>query len=306
MNFLAFGTIFAQLIWSLFYMRSLFYIFLLIVIIYSVLNFIKSQSYKNSFRRKIAIASWIDGGNPRATGRLEFDMTAVDAAIEKHNSLDKQRVYKVIFFAKAFAMATKIVKKTLGKLSFGNFLSLSYADFCIQVQIKKGEIGHIVLRNCDTRSIQDLSSEYEQKFQQLKQGRNQTHNFHKKWMNKTPTFIVQAVLRVAMFLTYDLGLSLPFFHMEKETYGTMTVIDNEEFGLSDCIGPLNPIMRQTLLVCLNKPNKKPVVVDQKLEIRNIMVLHVSFDHRFADGADGSKLVDQFQGHINQFTQRNID
>ncbi len=41
---------------------------------------------------------------------------------------------------------------------------------------------------------------------------------------------------------------------------------------------------------INTPKKRIVVVDGKIEVRNTIMINVTFDHRFADGSDGAHMI----------------
>jgi pyruvate dehydrogenase E2 component (dihydrolipoamide acetyltransferase) len=72
------------------------------------------------------------------------------------------------------------------------------------------------------------------------------------------------------------------------------------------IGPLGgvfatPIINQPELaiVGLHKIQERPVVVDGEIEIRKMMYLSVSFDHRWIDGAQGARFMTDLVGLIAQ-------
>lgn len=49
-------------------------------------------------------------------------------------------------------------------------------------------------------------------------------------------------------------------------------------------------MNVPLFVALNKAKKKPIVVDDKIEIAEIARISFTVDHRFVDGANAKPLV----------------
>lgn len=46
-----------------------------------------------------------------------------------------------------------------------------------------------------------------------------------------------------------------------------------------------------MLVTCNAIKKKPIVVNDKIEIREVIIINCTFDHRFLDGARSKKLND---------------
>lgn len=298
MNFLAFSILLAHFIWSLIHHNTLFYLYLLIIIIYTVINYTHSTKFRNTFRRKMQIATWSDGGNPRVFGREPVDWTHIKEVLAKNAKKDAKTFPRAVVFAKAFAVALKSIKKSLGKITFGTFVIFPSVDVSVQVRIKKGEIAWVLLRDCDKKSIRELAQEYELEAEKLKKGKHVAHNFHTQLFDKLPAFLVQLGMRIAMFFANDCGLDLAFLKLEKHPFGILSIADISESGVADSFGALNPLMKCAINVQLGMPVERAVAVGEKVEVREIMYYNVVFDHRFADGTDGAKMMKELKEFLN--------
>ncbi|NBV42230.1 dihydrolipoyllysine-residue acetyltransferase, partial [bacterium] len=70
------------------------------------------------------------------------------------------------------------------------------------------------------------------------------------------------------------------------------------------VGPFTPIVNlpEVAILGLSKGVTKPVVIDGKIEIRTLMPLSLSYDHRVIDGADGARFIREVISGIEQFNE----
>ena len=74
--------------------------------------------------------------------------------------------------------------------------------------------------------------------------------------------------------------------------GTASLSNMGMFGISVFSAVINP--PQGMIMAIGAGEKKPWVVDDKVEIATIMSATGSFDHRAIDGADGARLMQAFK------------
>jgi pyruvate dehydrogenase E2 component (dihydrolipoamide acetyltransferase) len=70
------------------------------------------------------------------------------------------------------------------------------------------------------------------------------------------------------------------------------------------VGPFTPIVNtpEVAILGLSKGVTKPVVIDGKIEIRTLLPLSLSYDHRIIDGADGARFSREIIAGIEQFNE----
>ena len=71
--------------------------------------------------------------------------------------------------------------------------------------------------------------------------------------------------------------------MEDITGGTFTISNGGVFGSLLSTPILNP--PQSAILGMHKIQDRPMVVDEKIEIRPMMYLALTYDHRLLDGKD---------------------
>jgi pyruvate dehydrogenase E2 component (dihydrolipoyllysine-residue acetyltransferase) len=70
--------------------------------------------------------------------------------------------------------------------------------------------------------------------------------------------------------------------------GTFTISNLGMFGIEQFIAVLNP--PQAAILAVGSIEEKPVVLDGKVEVRPVMSMTITCDHRAVDGADGAEFL----------------
>ena len=77
--------------------------------------------------------------------------------------------------------------------------------------------------------------------------------------------------------------------------GNLTVSNLGMFGVKNFTAILNP--PQSMIIAIGKAEQKPIVLNNKIVISDIMTVTLSCDHRVVDGALGAKWLDSFKSYI---------
>jgi 2-oxoglutarate dehydrogenase E2 component (dihydrolipoamide succinyltransferase) len=80
--------------------------------------------------------------------------------------------------------------------------------------------------------------------------------------------------------------------------GTFTITNPGIFG--GLTGTPMNAQPQVAIQGLGAVTKKPVVIDDAIAIRPIMVLALTFDHRIIDGATGFQFLERIRRHLEEF------
>jgi pyruvate dehydrogenase E2 component (dihydrolipoamide acetyltransferase) len=79
--------------------------------------------------------------------------------------------------------------------------------------------------------------------------------------------------------------------------GTTALSNLGMFGIRNFDAVINPPHATILAVGVGE--KRPVVVDDRIEIRTMMTVTLSCDHRAVDGALGARFLDAFKAFVEQ-------
>jgi pyruvate dehydrogenase E2 component (dihydrolipoamide acetyltransferase) len=90
-------------------------------------------------------------------------------------------------------------------------------------------------------------------------------------------------------ITVDWGITIPFTGIKADSFGSYVVSNIGSLGLDQGYGALMPSANMAMVLILGGDEKKAVVINDKIEIRRMLNLSITIDHRVADGSHGGKL-----------------
>lgn len=146
----------------------------------------------------------------------------------------------------------------------------------------------------DRLNIQEIESQLSISAQQIRRREDPHLGFAFRLIHKLPHFVTKLFLRSFAFLTHDLNLDLSFARLPRDPFGSVIVTNVGSLGIKKALVPLVPLTRAGLLISIGQITREPVVVMDKIEIRDIMHFGVTFDHRLFDGAQAAKMIRDFE------------
>lgn len=291
MNFWIFSFLLAVFLRCLWVDPYTLLIWAALVLIYWAGNFYHHCRSPNSFRRKFAIASWSEPAEPVLYLREEVEMEPLEAFIERHNAANPDaKITLTAIVARALGAALGKSGKTYGKISFGHYVPLASVDIGVAVDVGGQNIANLVLRGCNTNSISNLAEQMRVAVKPLKENRDAKFNKQVRTFTNVPSFIFQPLLSLILWINYDLGIPLPFLHLQREGFGCAVLTNVTGWHIRDTFAPLVPPLNSIACMLMNKPVERAVVRDGQVVVRRIMNLNTTFDHRFADGSDADKML----------------
>ncbi|KHD88263.1 MAG: hypothetical protein OM95_08870 [Bdellovibrio sp. ArHS] len=240
---------------------------------------------KISIFRKVALSLWGGGGDPSVYGFLELDVTRL-----KFSSSPTSLVIK------GLSEVMKKHKELNFMMRFGRLYLRKSVSISVMVNIPQeggDDLSFTTLRDVDRMSIVDIERQLTQNVGLVRRKEDPHLGFALRLLYKLPHFLTKMFLRVFDFLTHDLNLNLSFARLPQDPFGSVIVTNVGSLGIKKALVPLVPLTRAGLLISIGQISQEPVVVEGKIEIREIMHLGVTFDHRFFDGAQAAKMINDF-------------
>lgn len=253
--------------------------------------------------RRLSIATWKVPDNSSVYSYFSEDATPVLHFLSKINQSSPVKITITHLIAKATALVLKKYPDINGIIRWRRIYLRESVVLFLQVAIpaensdQKPDLSGAVIRECEKKTIIQIAEELNAKCQAIR--KKQDPQFKKSigLFNKTPPLFLSWMLRLATFLSYNLGLSFPKLGIIKDPFGLAMITNLGSFGVPAPLGPLVPPSRVPLLLCLGVIADKPWVVypepgrevDGKVEARPVFEMGVTFDHRFMDGSTASKM-----------------
>jgi len=135
----------------------------------------------------------------------------------------------------------------------------------------------VLARTPYSKSLEQIATDLNSKASRAREDKDEDHSKMKKAIKFLPTFIMGPVLSIIAYLSLNLGIGIPGVSKPKQQ-GLAYITNIGSLGLSAAFGPLTPPMFAPILVVLGKIEKKPKVVGDKIEIRDILSIVYTVDH----------------------------
>lgn len=247
------------------------------------------KAHKMSIFRKVALSLWGPGGDPSVYGFLEVDVTEVD--------IQGSPMTVVI---KALAETMRTHKELNSLLRMGRLYYRKHVNISVMVNITdhdRNDLSFATLEDVDKMSLEQIEKSLSKDYQLIRKRKDPRLGFAWRMLNFMPWFMIRLFLRSYSFITHDLNISLNFIKLPKTPFGAVIVTNVGSLGIKKALVPLVPITRAAMLVSIGEISKEARVINDKIEIRNIMHLGCTFDHRFFDGSHAAKMIRDFENHI---------
>jgi len=241
--------------------------------------------------RRLAIGTWSAPSDPQIYGTLEVDLTKA-YAWRAAQPPGAPRVTVTHMVARAMALAMARHPDLNGFIRFKKIYLRKSVDIFFQVTVThesgREDLAGVRLTGLDKKGVHEISREMDGKLDRVRTKRDTELQKTSKLMSLLPGFLVGLFLNASAFLSYNLNLRFP--GVPKDLFGGCMITNVGALGLDVAYAPLVPYARTPLIILVGQAKKRPVVVDDRIEAREVVTLNASIDHRFCDGALLARMV----------------
>jgi pyruvate dehydrogenase E2 component (dihydrolipoamide acetyltransferase) len=171
----------------------------------------------------------------------------------------------------------------------GKIVQRKTVDAMVSVLMANGDMGSVKVENTDKLTINEISSILNNRIVNSRQGNENKTMQKKNIVAKMPWPLRNFFFAIYKKITIDWGFTIPFIGIKASSFGSYVVSNIGSIGLDRGFGALMPSANMALVLILGGDEKRPVVVNDKIEIRRMLNLSVTFDHRVVDANHGGKL-----------------
>lgn len=247
--------------------------------------------------RRVAGAMWHPPDDPQIFGALDIDATALLAFIEQERARG-HRITATHLVGRALAHALVKVPDLNVRISHGRSIPReSIAIFFITAVEQGRDLSGIKIANVDRMRAVEVGEELARRSSALKGGRDSEFSRSKRLMDALPPSILRRALRWTAFLTEELGLDLPALGLRRSPFGSAMVTSVGMFGIPQGFAPLAWMYDVPLLVLVGEITQKPAVIDGRVEVRPMLPITATIDHRYADGWHISRAMGAFREYL---------
>ena len=109
--------------------------------------------------------------------------------------------------------------------------------------------------------------------------------------------MLRLALRLGALVTQVMRRDVPQLGLHRSPFGSAMVSSVGMLGLPQGFAPLAWMYDVPLLVLAGELTKKAVVVDGRVEVREVLPVSATIDHRYADGWHISRLMAAFREYL---------
>ena len=258
----------------------------------------KPRAPRTSGWRRIATGVWRWPTDPQIYGRLEVDARPLLGAIDRIREDTGEKVTITHLVVRALGRALQHAPDVNTRVRFGRFVPRSSVDVFVIVTTGAGkDLSGVKIAHADTKSVVEVARESRTGARGARAGAGSDLDRAKRMLEALPLPVLRIVLRLAAFLTVNLGIDLGRFGMQRESFGSAMVSSVGMFGIREGWAPLSHLYRVPLLVLVGEVRAAPWVDDGAVTVCPVLPITVTIDHRWVDGHQIADLQREFSAYL---------
>ncbi len=242
--------------------------------------------------RRMAAGMWRAPEDPTIHGSMDIDATAALAFLEAHGRENDRRLTVTHLVARAVALALSELPDLNVKVRYGGRIEQrSTVDVFVTVATDGGrDLSGARLASADRMSLLALADELRSRASRIRGGGDASYEKSRSVFARLPWWLARPATKLSDVLVNELHLDLAGQGLPRDPFGSAMITSVGMFGIDTAFAPLLPMARCPILILVPEVRPRPWVVGDHLEVRPVLRLCASFDHRLIDGAAAGRLA----------------
>lgn len=248
--------------------------------------------------RRIALAAWGAPRDATVYGSVEIDATRLLAHLD---DLRARGVHATATHAVGRALAVALAEhpELNVLIRWGRFYRRETVDILFQVALHDApddaaepDLSAIVLRDVDSKTVAQIADEFAARTAAVRADRDPEMASVRRSMGRVPPLLLRPLHRLLDFVQYTLNVRVP--GLPRDSFGSAMVTNVGMYGITHAYAPLFPPSHCPLVLLVGAITRRPWVVSdaqgERLEIRPVLPLHATVDHRVVDGVQAARIA----------------
>jgi len=244
--------------------------------------------YNNNWR-KVASTIYKKPTDSKIYGIVELDVTELEryVAQKRKEGIKTTLTYLItIIIGRAIRQEVPELNTFLRR---GKIVQRKQVDATVSVLLPGGQMGSVKVDNADQLTTAEISEEIGNNIKNSRKGNENDEMQSKSVLAKLPWPFRNWLFKIYQTITIHWGMSLPVIGLDSNSFGSYIVSNIGTLGLDTGFGSLLPSSNISFVFVLGSIDKKPVVLNDEIVIRRVMLLSSTLDHRVVDGSHGGRL-----------------
>lgn len=243
----------------------------------------------NSDWRKVASTIYKKPTDSKIYGIVELDVTD----LEKYVSKKRKEGTKTTLTYLITQIIGRGIRQEVPELNTfvkrGKIVQREQVDGMVSVLLPGGQMGTVKIENVDQVTMKDIADVIGKKISDSRKGDESDTMQSKNMLASVPWPFRQWLFRLYRLVTIDWGITIPGMGLDSNSFGSFVVSNIGTVGLDTGFGSLLPSSNISFVFVLGTVQKKPVVINDEIVPRRIMLLASTLDHRVVDGSHGGRM-----------------
>ena len=247
--------------------------------------------------RKIANAMWGEPKDPQIYGAIEIDATALLRFIDGCRSLG-HKVTPTHLVGRAVALMLRDVPELNARIVGGHTIPRKSADVFFIAAVEGGrELSGVKVERLEHKDVVDLAVELAERAARMRSGDDPELGKSKGALDALPLPLLKIAMRLTAVVTSDWNTRIDLLGLRNSPFGSAIVTSVGMFGIPMGFAPIAAMERVPLLVLVGAVTDKPVVIDGKIQIRPMLPITATIDHRYVDGWHIGRAMRTFKSYL---------
>ncbi|MCC6336088.1 MAG: 2-oxo acid dehydrogenase subunit E2 [Myxococcales bacterium] len=249
--------------------------------------------------RRMAATMWKAPSDPTIYGSMDLDVTQTLAALQRYRERTGVRLTMTHVVTRAAALAFAKHPHLNAKVRWGGRLEQRHSvDLFVSVATDSGkDLSGARIDGVDRLGLPELVQAVEGKAKGIRTGKDESFERSRGLLQRTPFWILRPLLKLIDLLSNELHVHLPKQGLPRDPFGTAVITNVGMFGIDTAFAPFVPLGRCPMLLLITEVRPRPWVVGDELQVRQVLRLCATFDHRIIDGFSAGLLAKEIRQHV---------
>jgi len=245
--------------------------------------------------RAMAVQAWGPPRDPTVYGIIDVDATNALAFVERTRAASGVKVTLTHLVGKALACGIAERPEVNAIIRRGRIWVRDSVDIFFQVAFEQGEnLAGAKITHADRKSIVEIAEELARRAERIRVRKDDPTQQSARILGRLPPSLTRLAMQAGERLTYDYGLNLTRFGVPYDAFGSAMVTSVAGFGLTVGQAPLFPPSRTPVILTVGAVREAPLAIEGRVEVRPVLTIGASFDHRVADGYQAGQMAKRFR------------
>ncbi len=239
----------------------------------------------SSFRR-MAAAMWRAPSDPSIHGSMDIDATAALAFLRAHNEAGGVKLTITHLVARAVALAMRDQPDLNAKVRYwGKLERRATIDVFVTVATEGNrDLSGVRIDRADACSLVELARTITERASRVRRGDDASYRKSRGAFGRMPWWLARPATWATDLLVNELHVDLGAQGLPGDPFGSAIVTSVGMFGIDTAFAPFVPLARCPMLILVPEIRPRPWAVGDRVEVRPVLRLCATFDHRIIDGA----------------------